>query len=149
MPNLDIRQSEGLKKLNLVQCGTHGKLFSAKNPEAFCPMCGPDTLGATQLAKYTMGLMPVGFQPTNVPNTTIGISKAKRSGSKKPADKPQSDEVPAELKRLLSAPSKIPAGMKQCRAGKHTIPVDAKRCLPCNNEANKARREAKRSGAAK
>lgn len=133
MPNLDIRQSEGLKKLNLLQCGTHGKLFSAKNPDATCPQCGPDSLAATQLIKSTMGLMPADFKPT----------AQKRAGTKKAAAKPAAEPSPA-------APAdEIPAGMKRCRSGKHIIDISAPRCLPCNNEASKARREAKKAGAAK
>lgn len=133
MPNLDIRQSEGLKKLNLIQCGTHGKLFSAKNPDAYCPQCGPQTLAAVQIVKQSMGLMPVN------PN------QKRKPAPKSPRVKPANNEGPAELKRLLSVPAsdELPAGMKHCRSGKHIIAVDAKRCLPCNNEGAKARREAK------
>ncbi len=37
-----MAQSEKLKKLNLMQCPKHARLFSAK-PGGFCYICGPET----------------------------------------------------------------------------------------------------------
>lgn len=116
---LDLRQTPGLIKLNLIQCGTHGKLFSAKNPSAFCSMCGPETLKAVQVAKATMGIN----------NATAPAAKAPKAAKAAPA-------------APVAAPAPAAAATKTCRAGKHTIPADAKRCLPCKNEGAKARRDA-------
>lgn len=140
MSILELRQSEGLKKLNLVQCVTHGALFSAKNPEATCPKCGPEALAATQMAKYTMGLMPEGFNPTaqkrggtKAPQTR---KTAEAKAHLKPAPEPEPEAQPSQF---------IPEGHKLCRKGRHVISAEAKRCLPCNNEGGKARREAQKA----